>query len=109
MNIGLMVFSAFITTLGLIFITKYGGRRASRYFKQFLAFLAIWPFLAVCLKLLVTMSTNFDNASTASIDAAEQMIALLPEFLISGYIGEAVGFVLWGIYHRINRLRKRHF
>jgi hypothetical protein len=101
MNLFLLIFSAIITTTGIIVIAEFAGRKRARYVRQFLAFLAIWPFLSIVLNFLLSMILDPDSAGEVSLTAGEQMHAMLPEFLLSGYIGEAVGFVVWGVYRWI--------
>ncbi len=107
MNIGLMIFSAAITTVGLILITEFAGRKYANYFKKFLVFLAIWPFMIVLIQLLLTTLIDPDSADAAGIATLNKIMTVFPESLLSGYIGEAVGFVIWGIYRWIKRLRRR--
>lgn len=104
-----MIFTAFITTVGMILITEYAGKRYANYVKKFLGFLLIWPFLFIALRLLFLMLIDLDNAGAASSAASDEMLSMLPEFIASAYIGEAAGFVIWGIYRRVKRLRKRYF
>lgn len=106
MNIWLMIITAFITTVGIILITQYAGRRQANYVKKFLGFLAIWPFIVIVLRLLLLVLIDIDKAGAASPDATEDMLERIPEFIISGYIGEAAGFVIWRVYRWIKRFRK---
>ena len=107
MNIGLIIFSAVITTVGLILITEFAGRKYANYSKKFLIFLAIWPFMIILIQLLLTTITDPDSAGAAGIAASDKIMAVFPQSILSGYIGEAVGFVTWGIYRWIKRLRRR--
>jgi hypothetical protein len=104
MNISLMILTAIITTVGLIIITKYAGRKQVSYVKKILKFLVIAPFLIILIKLLFVMVINPDETSAASSTAAEKMIEMLPETVLSAFIGDAVGFVIWGIYRWVKRL-----
>ena len=108
MNIGLMIFSVIITTLGLIVISELAGRKAKRYFSQFLTFLVFWPVISISLKVLLVMVINPDSAEVVSTNAADQILSLLPEFMMSGYIGEAVGFIAWSIYRWIKPMKRRY-
>lgn len=103
MNIWIIIISAVITTIGLIIITQFMGRRAARSVNKILGFLAIVPFLSILIKLLLSMVINPDNANAASTTAANQMLEMLPESILSGYIGDVAGIVLWGLYRRIKR------
>lgn len=106
MNVGLMIFSAVVTTGALIFITEFAGRRYSNYFKKFLVFIAIWPFMIVLIQLLLTTLTDPESVGAAGIAATDKIMAVFPESIVSGYIGEAVGFIVWSVYRWTKRLRR---
>ena len=103
MNIRLIISSTIITILGLVFITEFLGRRRSAPIKKIVEFLAIAPFLSILIRLLLSMVSDFDNAGKASSVAAEEMITMLPETILSAVIGEVVGFVIWRIYRWLKR------
>ena len=98
MNIGLMILSAVIATVGLILITEYAGRRKARYFKQFLTFLAVGPFIYILVGVMLVMVFDPDSTEAASLAAADNIMSQMPTSLVSAYVGEAVGVFLWGIY-----------
>jgi len=103
MNISLMMFTAVITTLGLVFITEFSGRKRALSVKKFLGFLTIAPFLSILIHLLFSMVIDLDNAGEASSATSEELIAMLPETIISALIGGMVGFIIWGIYRLVKR------
>jgi hypothetical protein len=106
MNIELMALNAVITTFALIFIAEVAGKKYARYSKKLLGFLAVWPILFIPLKLLWTSTGEPDKAIAEAPSALGQMIGMLPAYIISGYIGVAVGFVLWGIYRGMKRIKR---
>jgi hypothetical protein len=103
MNISLIILTAIISTIGIILITEYAGRKRASSLKKLLGFLAIAPFLSILIKLLFAMLTNIDNAGAVSSTAADEMTTMLPEMIFSGYIGDFVGLILWGIYRWVKR------
>ncbi len=103
MNISLMIITAVITTLGLVIITEYLGRKRAFSVKKFLEFLAIAPVLSILIHFLFSMAIDLDNAGEASLAAFEELTTMLPETIVSALIGEVVGIILWGIYRWVKR------
>jgi hypothetical protein len=102
----LIFFSACFTVIGLIAITELAGKKSAGYFKKFLWFLGILPFLLILFGLVSDVYSAPDTTGTATTTAVKQAVVLLPSFIISGYIGNAVGGVFWWIYRMFKKVRK---
>ncbi len=102
-----MAAMAIITTLGLILITEVIGRDEANLVQKFLAFLAIAPIVVILIRFILQVVFNIDDptvAEAASAKASEDMIALLPEMIVSTLVGELIGTAIWGVYKFIKSL-----
>ena len=112
MNIQQIIISAIVTTLGLIVITEVWGKRRANFVGKVLLFISIAPLLLVIAGPVISYLINSNNTSDLG-PAASKEIALLPGFLLSSYIGDAIGGAIFGVYrwvkHPFGWRRRRRF
>ena len=103
LDIQQIVVSAIVTSIGLIIITEFWGKRRAKSINTILAFVSIAPLLLVLLRPLFDMLIDVNNSNELSSAVFNEMLPMLPAFIISSYIGSVVGGVVFGIYRWVKR------
>ena len=98
-----IVLSAIVTSVGLIIITEFWGKRRAKSINMILLFVSIARFLLVLLRPLFDTLIDVNNSNELSSAVFNEMLPMLPAFIISSYIGSAVGGVVFGIYKWVTR------